>query len=315
MTTPFAATFCSLNVRSINQTHKRRQLFRWLHNNKFDITFLQETYSTKSIETVWKSEWGGDVYYSHGTNHSRGTMILFNPKLPIHVDDIIADENGRFLLLKVTVYDTEIQLCNIYSPNNNSDQKVFYSNLLNILKHHSDHKIIVGGDFNCALTPCDKIGGSDVNKKNNVISEIRNLCSSLKLIDVWRCQHPNQQQFTWRDKTFKVQCRLDYWMISEDLKPLALDTNIKNSTLTDHSAVTLTIQSQDYVRRGPGFWKINNSLLKDNTFIEQLSDKIPQFKDKYSYLSDKGLAWDMIKMEIRGFCVQFSEKKQGTQKQ
>ena len=112
-------------------------------------------------------------------------MILFNPKLPMHVDDIIADENGRFLLLKVTVYDTEIQLCNIYSPNNNSDQKVFYSNLLNILKHHSDHKIIVGGDFNCALTPCDKIGGSDVNKKNNVISEIRNLCSSLKLISMF----------------------------------------------------------------------------------------------------------------------------------
>ena len=309
MTTPFVANFCSLNVRGINQTRKRRQLFRWLHNNKFDIIFLQETYSTKSIETVWKSEWGGDVYYSHGTNHSRGTMILFNPKLPIHVDDIIADENGRFLLLKATVHDTEFQLCNIYSPNNSTDQKDFYSNLLNILKHRSDHKMIVGGDFNCALTPCDKIGGSDVNKKNNVISEIRNLCSSLKLLDVWRCQHPNQQQFTWRDKAFKVQCRLDYWMVSEDLKPLALDTNIKNSTLTDHSAITLTIQSQDYVRRGPGFWKINNSLLKDNNFIDQLSEKIPQFKDKYSYLSDKGLAWDMIKMEIRGFCVQYSKRK------
>ena len=309
MTTPFVANFCSLNVRGINQTRKRRQLFRWLHNNKFDIIFLQETYSTKSVETVWKSEWGGDVYYSHGTNHSRGTMILFNPKLPIHVDDIIADENGRFLLLKATVHDTEFQLCNIYSPNNSTDQKDFYSNLLNILKHRSDHKMIVGGDFNCALTPCDKIGGSDVNKKNNVISEIRNLCSSLKLLDVWRCQHPNQQQFTWRDKAFKVQCRLDYWMVSEDLKPLALDTNIKNSTLTDHSAITLTIQSQDYVRRGPGFWKINNSLLKDNNFIDQLSEKIPQFKDKYSYLSDKGLAWDMIKMEIRGFCVQYSKRK------
>ena len=112
-----------------------------------------------------------------------------------------------------------------------------------------------------------------------------------------------------RDKAFKVQCRLDYWMVSEDLKPLALDTNIKNSTLTDHSAITLTIQSQDYVRRGPGFWKINNSLLKDNNFIDQLSEKIPQFKDKYSYLSDKGLAWDMIKMEIRGFCVQYSKRK------
>ena len=59
MTTPFTASFFFLNVRGLNQTRKRRQLFRWLHNN---IIFLQETYSTKNIETVWKSEWDGKIY-------------------------------------------------------------------------------------------------------------------------------------------------------------------------------------------------------------------------------------------------------------
>ena len=183
---------------------KRRQLFRWLHNNKFDIMFLQETYSTRDIETVWKSEWGGNICYSHGTNHSWGVMILFNPKLDIRRDHITADKNGKYLLLQVAINDTSLYLCKIYGPNNVSERKTFFSNLLNILINTCfAGEVIIGGDFNCSLTAQDKSGGCAVNRKQNVISEITNLCKCLNLQDVWRRQHPNQQQFTWRDKALK----------------------------------------------------------------------------------------------------------------
>ena len=309
MTTPFTASFCSLNVRGLNQSRKRRQLFRWLHNNKFDIVFLQETYSTKSIESLWKSEWGGKIYFSHGTSHSRGVMTLFNPKLAALVGNIETDKNGRYLILQATIGDTVFQLCNIYSPNNNSDQKVFFSSIRNILMKLSDNNVIIGGDFNCALTHRDKLGGAAVERKNNVICEITQLCDLLKLQDVWRYQHPDQRQFTWRDKVLKVQCRLDYWLVAKELLHIMLNTEIKQSSLSDHSAIILTLQSKDYERRGPGFWKFNNSLLEDSTFVEQLQCLIPEYKKKYSNLADKGLFWDMIKMEIRGFCVRFSKRK------
>ena len=35
----------SLNGRGLNKSIKRRKLFRWLHIRKFDVIFLQETYS------------------------------------------------------------------------------------------------------------------------------------------------------------------------------------------------------------------------------------------------------------------------------
>ena len=114
---------------------------------------------------------------------------------------------------------------------------------------------------------------------------------------------------TQHDKALKVQCRLDYRLVSAELSPLVLSTDITNSTLSDHSAIILTLRSKDYAQRGPGFWKINNSLLKDNAFIEQLQNKIPEYKEKYCCLEDKGLTWDMIKMEIRGFCVQYCKRK------
>ena len=106
----------------------------WLHNNKFDIIFLQETYSTKNIEAIWKSQWGGKIYFSHSTNHSRGVMILFHPKLHVLVDNIETDKNGHYLLLRATMHDSAWQLCNIYSPNNNSDQKCFSQISLTLLE-------------------------------------------------------------------------------------------------------------------------------------------------------------------------------------
>ena len=69
------------------------------------------------------------------------------------------------------------------------------------------------------------------------------------------------------------------------------------------------MQSKDYAKRGPGFWKFNNSFLKDDNFVKNHAENIPEFKDKHAYLTDKGLYWDMLKMEIRGFYVQYSKRK------
>ena len=97
----------------------------------------------------------------------------------------------------------------------------------------------------------------------------------MRLQDVWRCKHPNESQFTWRDKAFKVQCRLDYWLDYKELSRIVIKTEMKSSTLTDHSAITLTLQSKGYAQRGSGFWKFNNSLLDDLVFVEQLYNAIP----------------------------------------
>ena len=65
-----------------------------------------------------------------------------------------------------------------------------------------------------------------------------------------------------------------------------------------------------YVQRGPGFWKINDSLLSDKRFIQDLSSKIPEFKTKHDYLDDKGLStgtWLKWRWEVSVFNIQ-SEK-------
>ena len=100
----------SLNIRGINKSIKRRNLFRWLRNGKCDVIFLQETYSDKNIENVWRSEWGGDVFYSHGSKHSRGVMVLIKPTLKIEDPEIIRDKSGRFLIVRATLLDEDTVL-------------------------------------------------------------------------------------------------------------------------------------------------------------------------------------------------------------
>ena len=69
----------SLNVRGIRDQIKRRSIFSYLKDQKANIYFLQETYSERADENIWRKEWGGELFFSHGTKHSKGVCILINP--------------------------------------------------------------------------------------------------------------------------------------------------------------------------------------------------------------------------------------------
>ena len=115
---------------------------------------------------------------------------------------------------------------------------------LMICKINFPHEnIIIGGDFNCALTQFDKKGGkfNNVTRKPLVINEIKRLCELYDLCDIWRFLSPDAYKFTWRDKSFKVQCRLDYFVISNELNGLISDCQIVFAPNTDHSAVQLNL--------------------------------------------------------------------------
>ena len=71
----------SLNARGIRDLNKRKAIFSWLQKQKADIAFLQETYSTPDVVEKWKFQWPGKIFYSHGTNHSKGVMILVSDRL------------------------------------------------------------------------------------------------------------------------------------------------------------------------------------------------------------------------------------------
>ena len=53
----------SLNARGIRSLEKRKAVFGWLVKQQADICFLQETYSTKEVESTWNSQWQGKIFF------------------------------------------------------------------------------------------------------------------------------------------------------------------------------------------------------------------------------------------------------------
>ena len=75
----------SLNVRGIRSFEKRKGMFNWLRKSGADICFLQETYSTKEVEIIWKKQWKGDMFFSHGSFHSKGVLVLVRDNLDFNL--------------------------------------------------------------------------------------------------------------------------------------------------------------------------------------------------------------------------------------
>ena len=176
----------SINIRGLNKSIKRRSIFRWIHNQNAQFTFLQVTQTTKLTVDTWSAEWGGKAFFSHGTSNSKGVMILINPKLDCKIEKCISDKNGRYIILDVSVEDWCLILVNIYAPNDLNQQSKFFRFQHRQLQDFSQENIIIGGDFNCALSDKDKKGGNTVVQKASVIKEIKELCTSYSLVDIWR---------------------------------------------------------------------------------------------------------------------------------
>ena len=201
----------------------------------------------------------------------------------------IKDKNGRSIILEIKLDNQNLVLANVYAPNDIPQQIEFYKDLNQTLREFSDSNLIIGGDFNCALTPKDRKSVKQGSNKYGVINEIGNLCSNFALTDIWRELNPQTLSFTWHDKAFKCQ-RLDFFLITADLVYLTKESNIMHTPFSDHSAIMLNIQSFDQRRKsGPGFWKFNACLLEDKEYVKKMCENIPAFIEKYRDVSDLGL--------------------------
>lgn len=303
----------SLNIRGISNYRKRRTIFTWCRKQKADIIFLQETHSTERNEAQWKREWGAPLFCSHGASNARGVAILLRNNCDCKVQQTIADANGRFLMLKVLLNGEQTLLVNVYGPNRDNELAAFYLLLLQtIVKNDFDtiENIIMGGDFNCPLNPLVDKRGGNLFPRQQVINTIEELQSELDLHDVWRIKNPETRSYTWSQAEPPIFSRLDYWLISNSLMDKVYTADIIPSIKTDHSAITIEFREIDDEAKGPGIWKLNCSLLYDETYVERINFLIPRWvKEGKKDLEDPRSVWDWVKYNIKKYSRKYSMNK------
>ena len=138
-------------------------------HKRIDICFLQETYSTEEIEKQWKNQWSGDIYFAHGSNHSRGVAILIRKSFDFKLKSIRSDEEGRYLILETTIQDVPFLLVNMYAPNTTKKQSLFFQTVSELICDEaykdSEYQILLGGDLYITMDPdLDCSGGNPMLK-------------------------------------------------------------------------------------------------------------------------------------------------------
>ena len=103
---------------------KRRSIFSYLKDQNYAVYLLQEIFSQLQDELIWKTEWRGKIFFSHGSNHQKGVAILINPMFEITLENSWEDVDGRIVLINAYFNTIKFSLCNIYAPNTTTLQKL-----------------------------------------------------------------------------------------------------------------------------------------------------------------------------------------------
>lgn len=96
---------------------------------KKQTVFPRETCNTKEGEAFRKTQYKGKMFFSHGTNHSCGVLVLVKGDLEFELKSSIVDTDGRWILMDATVQGSDFLFANIYAPNRVQGQCTFFRSL------------------------------------------------------------------------------------------------------------------------------------------------------------------------------------------
>ena len=249
------------------------------------------------------------MFFSHGTNHSKCVCILINSSFQYQVEHSYSDNSGRIVLITIILDNLKLSLCNIYAPNNQTNQLEFIQELNNCIIDKTEMSaLIIGGDWNCTLSKKDKLGGSTwvpTNYSKLVLTSM----DIFDLIDIYRVSYANLRKFTYESKALKMKSRIDFFLVAKSLTKSVKKIGIYPSIAPDHQASYILLSWRCETPRGPGLWKFNNTLLQDEQYVAKVRETYAKTLNYFGSLSDKQLLWEMIKMEIRSTTISFTKHK------
>ena len=294
----------SLNCRGLNKKLKRNTIFRKC--SKYDIICLQETYITNISANVWRLEWPGEMFFSEGSNKSKGQIILINRKLQYQTAELFY-KSDRILGVHICVDDVTFDIINVYGPVVKNEKCEFINKLYSIRPVLSADHSIICGDFNIVHNnELDIIAGE--KHDTALTKKFSEWTLNCQMADVWRCFHGDEKDFTWSKQNPFIARRLDYIFCNTDLLPSVVESKHEIVCGTDHKAVVATVRTKEF-RRGPSYWKFNNSLLQDAKFVRSMNICIDSFLKDSSEERNAMIRWELLKIAIKSHTIDFSLSK------
>ena len=104
-----------------------------------------------------------------------------------------------------------------------------------------------------------------------------------------------------------MSLRIDYFLLAKNLTKRVKKTEIYPSIAHDHNAMYISLSGSSESPRGPGVWKFNNTLLKDEEYLECVRETYSNTVKYYRQATNKRLLWELIKMEITNAAISYTK--------
>ena len=125
-----------------------------------------------------------------------------------------------------------------------------------------------------------------------------------ELVDIWRSKHPCMKQYTWHSSHKPpIFCRLDNFLVSDNIINSVSSCEHKVSYKSDHSLVVLNLDLSD-IKRGPGYFKLNNSFILENNYQECIRKSITEIVS-HNFSANPNTLWELIKGTVRNETIKY----------
>lgn len=298
----------SLNARGLNVPEKRTQVLLSMHKLKADIIYVQEThFKTDSIPKFSDLRYPTAFHATNKQSKTKGVSILISKQCPLIIKDTLADEDGRFLFVKGSLFGKPLTLANIYAPN--IKQVPFFRHTLQLLASFQEGILLTGGDFNVPLTPIQDTSSGASKLPFSALRAIKQCFQELTLHDAWRTLNPSTKDYTFFSNPHGSYSRLDYFFISQNDLPMLKHTSIEPMYISDHHPITMSLEFPSKHTRSQ-IWRLDPSLLTDISIVSTIHENLKlYFQDNDSLEISPMIKWEAHKCTIRGKLIAIASKR------
>ena len=290
---------CSLNCNGIVNKMKRLKLIKLLDDHQIDIAFLQETHASKkhaySVElTSKKFEY---IHNFASRSKSAGVLLMVRKNSRIQVSDIeMFGKDSRTIICTIEKEGRKFRCISVYAPNEPTIRFDYLQRVARetLLTTQTYENAILLGDFNSVLSAEGrKSGNTDFTTQtlnqiivSNALNEVTD--------GYYTYHHPTN---------FQVKSKIDF--IFANFVTGSARTVFPG--FSDHRALILEIPFTK-VEKGPGYWKLNASILEDPSFLDLAEEVIDNAALDFASYGDREL-WEIMKIKLKDSAMAFSRAK------
>ncbi|KAL4623355.1 hypothetical protein GN956_G19186 [Arapaima gigas] len=202
-----------------------------------DIVLLQETHvkNCKQIERDFP-EW--ETLFTESHTGRRGVAILVRKTLNASIFSRIKDTESGYAVMSFKLRERTYTFVSVY---HHSDDSALTDRLSKDLSKVDKSNLVIGGDFNTALSDWDRTSTIRNWKHRRINRFLTRFMRDFDLVDIWRRKHPDERQYTYKYPK-EQRSRLDYFFIHETKSTSVISCEINNLEISDHSSLSLTLQ-------------------------------------------------------------------------